>query len=72
MQHMRAGEIPMNIEEFKRQEALQWQPQQGITSKVQMNISYVKKHATHELINNEKDLDQFYQKARHLIVDLVI
>lgn len=68
--HMRIGEVPTTLEEFKRQEALQWKPQPGIPPEVQMNLSYVQSHATKTLVNNEDDLEAFHEKATELIRSL--
>lgn len=70
MQHLRDGETEIPLEEFRRQENLQWTPQPGIPREVQMDISYVKNHATHTLENNEGSLDSFLQKAHMLITEL--
>jgi len=59
MRKMREGEVRISLEEFKRQEALQWQPQPGIPTEAQMNISYVKDHATRTIVNNGDDLTAF-------------
>jgi dephospho-CoA kinase len=67
LQHLRKGEKPTTLEEFKRQEALQWQPQPGIPEEVQMNVSYVKNHATQTFVNNDNDLEAFTAKAHELI-----
>ena len=67
LQHLRPGEASITLDEFTRQEALQWKPQPGIPAEVQMDISYVKAHATHILVNNENDLGLFTQKAQTLI-----
>lgn len=65
----RDGESDISLEEFKRQEALQWEPQPGIPVETQMNISYVKEHATHELVNND-NRDAFIRNAEALIEDV--
>lgn len=70
LQHLRAGEAPTTLEEFKKQEALQWQPQPGIPAEVQMDISYVKSHATKTFVNNENNLELFLEKANALIREL--
>jgi dephospho-CoA kinase len=67
LKHLREGEAPTTLEEFKRQEALQWQPQPGLPAEVQMDISNVKSHATKTLVNNDENLDNFLQKAQELI-----
>lgn len=59
MHNMRKGEAPISFEEFKRQEALQWQPQPGMPTEVQMNMSYVKQHATKSIVNNGNDMVAF-------------
>jgi hypothetical protein len=67
LQHIRQGEAPIDLVEFKRQEALQWQPQPGIPAEVQMNLSYVKEKATMTLENNGDDKEVFLQKVHELI-----
>jgi dephospho-CoA kinase len=68
--HLRAGEAPTTLEEFKRQEDLQWQPQPGIPVEAQMDIAYVKSHATDTFVNNEDNLTIFTEKAGDLIQKL--
>ncbi|HEY5667967.1 MAG TPA: hypothetical protein VIR03_02260 [Candidatus Saccharimonadales bacterium] len=70
LQHLRTGEAPTTLEEFKRQEALQWEPQPGIAEEIQMNTSYVKAHATRVFENNENNLDLFLEKTKALIQEL--
>jgi dephospho-CoA kinase len=65
--HLRVGEAPTTLEEFKRQEALQWKPQPDVPIEVQMDLSYVKDYATHTLVNNDDNLDVFLQKSEKLI-----
>lgn len=67
MDHLREGETRIGLDEFKRQEALQWKPQDGIRTEVQMDISYVKAKATHTLDNNGIKLEEFQEKAQELI-----
>jgi dephospho-CoA kinase len=67
MQHMRKGEAETTLEEFKRQEALQWKPQPGIPIEVQMDLAYVKDHATHELVNDQNDVEVFQAQAKKLM-----
>lgn len=67
IKHLRAGELPVSLEEFKRQEALQWQPQLGIPAEVQMNISFVKDKATQALTNNGDKVEDFLEQAAELI-----
>jgi dephospho-CoA kinase len=59
----REGEAVIDLEEFKRQEALQWQPQPGIPAEVQMDLAYVKTKATIALDNSDNDLADFKQAA---------
>ena len=65
--NLRQGEIPLSLEEFKSQEALQWQPQPGIPEEVQMNLAYVKDHATIRLVNDSDDREAFLADARRLL-----
>lgn len=71
MRHLREGEAPVTLEEFQRQEALQWQPQPGIPEEVQMNTSYVRSKATRTLINNYEDMKKFLDQSHQLIQDLI-
>lgn len=59
MQNLRKGEMEIPFDEFKRQEDEQWQPQPGIPAEVQMDISYVKSHATKTIENNGNDVAAF-------------
>jgi len=68
--HLRVGEKKLSFEEFTAQEKLQWQPQPNIPKEVQMNISYVKSHATYTLDNSGNDFDNFLKQARKLINNL--
>lgn len=68
--HLRQGEKAVDLAEFKRQEALQWQPQAGISTEAQMDISYVKAHASKILENNSDDLAEFLSNARQLIASI--
>lgn len=56
---LRDGEAAQSLEEFIRQESLQWEPQPGIPVEAQMSLSYVKKHATIEIENNQNSLEKF-------------
>jgi len=67
MQNLRSGEPELSLEEFKAHEALQWQPQPDIPKEVQMDISYVKSHATKTLENNGDNKDEFIKKAKALV-----
>jgi dephospho-CoA kinase len=70
LQHLRPGEVPTTLEDFRRQEALQWKPQPGIPEEIQMNTSYVKAHATKMFVNNENNLELFLEKTKALIQEL--
>lgn len=65
--HLRPGELPVTLEEFKRQENLQAAPQPGVPVEAQMNTTYVKDHATKTLVNNSGNLADFLTAARQLI-----
>lgn len=67
VKHRREGETEINLEEFKRQENLQWQPQPDVPAEVQMNISYVKQKATRQLINNGDDVEAFARQAHQIV-----
>jgi dephospho-CoA kinase len=67
MEHLREGELPISLEEFKAQEALQWRPQPGIAKEVQMDLAYVREHATLRLANNTDDREAFLAEARRLL-----
>lgn len=67
MKHLREGEAEVDLAEFQRQEALQWQPQEGIPAEVQMNTSYVKSKATKTLINNGDDKEAFVSNAKEIV-----
>lgn len=58
-QHRRAGEPEYTLELMKSQEALQQKPQPGLPEEVQMNIDYVKSHATKVLTNNGDSVEAF-------------
>jgi dephospho-CoA kinase len=60
---LREGDPAVSLEEFNRQESLQWQPQPGIPAEVQMNISYVKDKATIVIDNNNGTLQDFERTA---------
>lgn len=72
MAALRQGEVPQTPEEFKRQEQLQWKPQGGIDESIQMNLSYVKEHATRVIVNNSDDMDQFLMQAKAIIAGIEI
>lgn len=66
----REGEAEISFEEFKRQEALQFKPMPGIPPEVQMDLMYVKSHATNVLENNGNSLETFLEKAHSLIDEI--
>lgn len=55
----REGEAEVSIEQFLAAEAKQWQPQPDIDKAVQMDVAYVKAHATITIENNGNDLNAF-------------
>ena len=55
----RQGEPVHTLELMKSQEALQQRPQPGLPEGVQMNIDYVKAHATKTIVNNGDDVQAF-------------
>ncbi len=65
--YMRDGELPTTLAEFKEQEDAQWQPQPGISEEVQMNVSYVKAHATVRVTNNTADREAFLAEVRRVL-----
>ena len=69
VESLRQGELPISLAEFKRQEALQWQPQPdpSVPLEAQMDLSYVRSHATHTLANDGDNLEVFLQEGRVLI-----
>jgi dephospho-CoA kinase len=70
MQHLRQGENEITLDEFRNQEALQWKPQPGMPEEVQMNVAYVKEHATDVLMNNSGSLEDFLAQANRLIEEI--
>jgi dephospho-CoA kinase len=68
--NLREGEAKISIDEFKAQEALQWQPQPNVPPKVQMDISYVKSKATKQLVNNSNNLEDFNRQVDEMIISL--
>lgn len=70
LKNLRKGEQPISLEEFKRQEALQWQPQPGVPEEAQMNIEYVKSHATKTLENNGNNVEAFEKEAKKLMASV--
>ncbi len=70
LEHQRKGEAALSLSEFKKEEALQWKPQPGTPVEAQMNVAYVKEHATKTFINNQNDLNIFNKKAKELLIEL--
>lgn len=70
IQHMREGEVAITKQELMAQEAKQWQPQPGIDPSIQMNIEYVKQHATACFVNNSSDMVDFQTRAVGLMHEL--
>jgi dephospho-CoA kinase len=64
---LRQGERHLSMEEFMSHEAEQWEPQPGIPKESQMNVSYVKEHATIRIVNNGDDREAFLAEARRLL-----
>lgn len=67
VQSRREGEPEYTLEDMKAQEALQQQPQPGLPPEVQMDINYVKAHATKIIENNGNDVEAFKQNAAKLL-----
>jgi dephospho-CoA kinase len=65
--NLREGEQKISLAEFKRQENLQWQPQSGIPKEVQMDVAYVKSHATVIIENDGSDKEAFLKQAQKLV-----
>ncbi len=61
---LREGERELSFEEFMAHEAEQWVPLPGLPKEVQMDVSYVKAHATITIENNGNDRDAFLAEAR--------
>jgi dephospho-CoA kinase len=64
MDSLREGEAKISLDEFKRQENLQWRPQPGTPPEAQMNIEYVKANATKALANETDDIEEFKAAAQ--------
>ncbi len=64
---LREGERHLSMEEFMAHEAEQWQPRPGLPAEVQMNVAYVKEHATIRLVNDGDDREAFLAEARRLL-----
>ncbi len=65
--NIRHGEQAQSFDEFKRQEALQFRPQPGIAAEAQMDLEYVKSHATQTLENNGNNITEFRERAKKLV-----
>lgn len=61
---LREGERHLTYEEFMAHEAEQWVPLPGIPKEAQMDVSYVKSHATMVIENNGNDRDAFIAEVR--------
>jgi dephospho-CoA kinase len=70
-QNRRDGEAEVSLEEFKRQEELQWKPQKqaGVSDESQMNLLYVKEKATVHIENNDNTLEEFQKAALEELKD---
>lgn len=66
-QHLRQGEVPLTLSQFKAQEDLQAQPQPGWPPEAQMNTTYVRQKATATIENNFASVEQFKNAAQKLI-----
>lgn len=71
MKHRREGEAKVSLEEFKRQENLQWRPQPSIPAKAQMNVQYVKSKSTIVLENNGDGIQKFKNHAQKALANLL-
>ncbi len=65
--NIRPGEATVTMDEMLTNEALQQDPQPGIPEEVQMNLKYVKAHATKVIENNGKDLAAFEKKVKQTL-----
>lgn len=64
---LREGERHLTMEEFMAHEAEQWEPLPGIPKEAQMNVAYVKEHATIRIVNNGDDREAFITEARRAL-----
>lgn len=71
LNNLREGEAYTTLDEFKRQEQLQWLPQLGIPREVQMDISYVKSKATYTLQNNGDNIESFKNAAEEALENII-
>lgn len=67
MKNLRPGEPKLSFDDFKAQEALQWQPQPGIPAEAQMNVAYIKEHATIVIENNGADVEAFKAQVKQTL-----
>lgn len=65
--NIRPGEATVTMDEMLTNEALQQDPQPGIPEEVQMNLKYVKAHATKVIENNGNDLAAFEKKVKQIL-----
>lgn len=65
----REGEARVTIDEMLAQEALQNTPQPGIPEEAQMNLNYVRDHATITIVNNGNDLDEFKSQVKEVLLN---
>ncbi len=63
--NLRPGEAKVTIEEMLAQEALQTQPQPHMPAGFQMDLNYVKAHATKILENSDNDIEAFRRNAQN-------
>lgn len=70
MHHLRKGEVSITLDDFRAQEALQVHPQPGIPKEVQMDLTYVRDHATHVFRNEDDDIVSFRARAHQLMQTL--
>jgi dephospho-CoA kinase len=65
--NIRPGEARVTMEDMLAQEAQQADPQPGIPEAVQMNLNYVKAHATLTIENDSNDLDTFKDNVKKVL-----
>jgi dephospho-CoA kinase len=65
--NLRSGETPLTLENMKSQEALQSRPQPELPAEVQMDTSYVRKHANIFIKNNGDDLKKLRKHAEKIL-----
>lgn len=67
LEHLRTGELPITQAELLAEEAVQWQPRKDIDPAIQMNVAYVRDHATISLHNDSHSIDVFLEQARRVL-----